>query len=208
MNKIWKTRNDGESQDTGNEEPKIFTIEKLNAEVAPQGNRIYFYTDITKDSILTLNRQIDELTKQLKVIQFTYKLPEPPHIEIHMCSEGGEIFSAMATIDKIIDNPVPVDTYVEGIVASAATLLTCVGNRRFITKSSCMLLHQISSGLWGSYMEFKDEIKNLELLMSLLKSVYMKKTKFNNNQLEEILNHDLCLNAEKCLDYGLVDFIL
>ena len=144
----------------------------------------------------------------MKLIQFTYNLPEPPRIEVHMCSEGGEIFSAMASVDKILTNEVPVDTYVEGIVASAATLLTCVGSKRYITKSSCMLVHQISSGLWGNYMEFKDEIKNLELLMALLKSVYMKKTKFDHVQLEELLSHDLCLNAEKCLDYGLVDKIL
>ena len=204
--KNWKYRNDEAGE--GEEVTKIISIEKQTTEASPQGNRIYFYSEVTRDSILTLNRQIDELSKQMKIIQFTYNLPEPPHIEIHMCSEGGDIFAAMSTVDKIIDNPVPVDTYCEGIVASAGTLLSSVGHTRYITKSSCMLVHQVSSGLWGNYMQFKDEIKNLELIMNLIKGVYMKRTKFDNTELEELLSHDLYLGSDKCLEYGLVDKIL
>ena len=204
--KNWKYRNDEAGE--GEEVPKIISIEKNTVEASPQGNRIYFYSEVTRDSILTLNRQIDELSKQMKIIQFTYNLPEPPHIEIHICSEGGDIFAAMSTFDKIIDNTVPVDTYCEGIVASAGTLLSSVGHTRYITKSSCMLVHQVSSGLWGNYMQFKDEIKNLELIMNLIKGVYMKRTKFDNTELEELLSHDLYLSSDKCLDYGLVDKIL
>jgi ATP-dependent protease ClpP protease subunit len=71
-----------------------------------------------------------------------------------------------------------------------------------------MLVHQVSSGLWGNYMQFKDEIKNLELLMSLIKGVYLKKTKFDPKKLDDILSHDLCMGAEECLRHGLVDEIL
>ena len=204
--KNWKTNTDSEGDEEN--EPKVVLIDKSSSEVNPQGNKIYFYNDVSRDSILNLNRQIDELSKQMRIIQFTYNLPEPPHIEIHMCSDGGEIFAAMSSVDKIINNPVPVDTYCEGIVASAATLLSSVGRRRYITKSSCMLVHQVSSGLWGNYTQFKDEIKNLELIMNLIKGVYLKRTTFNSTELEDLLSHDLYLNAEKCLAYGLVDEIL
>lgn len=204
----WKFHNEeaGDGEEIG--EPKIISIEKSSTDTSPLGNKIYYYTDVSRESILSLNRQIDELTKQMKNIQFTYNLPEPPAIEIHICSDGGDIFAAMASVDKIIDNVVPVDTYCEGLVASAASLLSAVGRKRYITKSSCMLVHQVSSGLWGNYMQFQDEIKNLELIMSMIKGVYLKKTKFDNKELENLLSHDLYLNAEKCLDYGLVDAVI
>jgi ATP-dependent Clp endopeptidase proteolytic subunit ClpP len=207
MKSIWKYRNDNDATDGGDDSPKIITLEK-SSDSLPQGNRIYFYSDVNKDSILNLNRQIDDLTRQMKMIQFGFNLSKPPRIELHICSDGGDIFAGMATVDKIVDNPIPVDTYCEGMVASAATLLSSVGDRRYISKSSCMLIHQISSGLWGNYMQFKDEMKNLELLMSLVKSVYLKKTKFEKKELDELLNHDLCLGSQQCLDYGLVDEIL
>jgi len=206
MKSNWKFKNNNETADA-EDSPKIITLEK-SSESQPQGNRIYFYCDVNKESILNLNRQIDDLTRQMKIIQFGLNLPEPPRIEIHICSDGGDIFAGMAAVDKIMDNPIPIDTYCEGMVASAATLLSSVGDRRYISKSSCMLVHQVSSGLWGNYMQFKDEIKNLELLMDLIKRVYLKKTKFDPKKLDDILSHDLCMGAEECLEYGLVDEIL
>jgi len=202
----WKFKNNTTDSEV-DDSPKIITLEK-SPETPTQGNRIYFYSDVNKDSILNLNRQIDDLTRQLKMIQFGFNLDTPPRIEIHICSDGGDIFAGMAAVDKIADNPIPIDTYCEGMVASAATLISSVGDKRYITKSSCMLIHQVSSGLWGNYMQFKDEIKNLELLMDLIKGVYLKKTKFEPKELDEILGHDLCLSAEKCKQYGLIDHIL
>ena len=57
-------------------------------------------------------------------------------------------------------------------------------------------------------MEFKDEIKNLDLIMTLIKGTYLKKCKFKSKELDKILGHDLFLSAEECLKYGLVDQIL
>ena len=205
--KNWKRiRNDEEVQ---GEEPK-FIIEKTISDSSSNqvGNKIYFYSDVSRDTILALNKQIDELTKQLKTVQYTYALSKPPPIEIHICSDGGDVFSAMAAVDKISNNDVPVHTYCEGMVASAATLLSTSGKKRFISPSSCMLVHQVSSGLWGNYMEFKDEIKNLELIMNLIKSVYLKSTKFDNKKLDDLLSHDLYLSASECLKHGLVDEVI
>lgn len=172
------------------------------------GNRLYFYSDVTRDSIYSLNRQIDELTKHLKYIQFCYNLPEPPPIELFISSEGGEVFSALSTVDKIINNAVPVYTHCEGIVASAATLISVVGKKRSISKNACMLVHQISSGLWGNYQQFKDEMQNLDLIMKIIKNIYYAHTDFKETDLEEILKHDLCLEPEDCMKWKLVDRIV
>lgn len=204
--RVWKNNKSENAED--NEEPKLIPIEKILGETTSQGNKIYFYTDITKDSILTLNKQIDDVTKQMKITQLTYNLPVPPPVEIHICSDGGDVFASMASVDKIMNNNVPIYTFCEGVVASGATLLSTAGARRFITKNSCMLIHQVSSGLWGNYMEFKDEVKNLDLIMTLIKSVYLKKSKFKVRELEKILQRDIFLSAEESLKYGLVDEII
>jgi ATP-dependent protease ClpP protease subunit len=206
MRKNWKRTNEDHSPDI-EEAPRVLTLEKVS-EPTPNCNKIYFYTDVTKESVLNLHRQIDELNKQMKMIQFSFGLKEPPRIEIHICSDGGDIHAAMSAVDKIANNPVAIDTYCEGIVASAATLLSAVGHTRYITKSSTMLIHQLSSGLWGNYMQFQDEIKNLDLFMGMLKDVYLTRTKFDEKELTDLLQHDLCLTSQKCLDFGLVDKIL
>lgn len=208
MIKNWKYKVNNNDEDEDDDETKIISIEKTSNDSFPQSNKIYFYTDISKDTVLSLIRHIDEVSKQLKLIQYTFNLPFSPPIELHICSDGGDVFPSIAVVDKIINSDIPVHTYCEGIVGSAATLISCSGHKRFITKGSCMIIHQVTSGLWGNYAEFKDKMRNLDLIMNLIKNVYLKKTKFDPNKLDEILNHDLYMNAEECLKNGLIDVIL
>jgi ATP-dependent protease ClpP protease subunit len=205
----WKRITPKNNEPSEIDEPKFISFDSPNiSNNDTQDNKIYFYKDVDKSSILQLTRQIDELTKQIKIHQISYNLKETPAIEIHICSDGGDLFSSMACVDKILNSKVPIHTYCEGVVASAATLLSVVGHKRFISPSSCMLIHQVTSGLWGNYREFKDEIKNLDLIMTLIRGVYLKKTKFKPRELEKLLSHDLYLSADECIKIGLADTIL
>jgi len=205
---IWKHRLTGapKNEDIESEELKIITTKDLNP--SPQGNKIYYYEDITRIGILNLNRQIDDLTKTLKCVQIQYDLPKPPIIELHISSEGGDVFSAFSAVDKIATNSIPIYVYCEGIVASAATLVSCSGHKRFITKNSCMLIHQVRSTFWGNYMQFQDEATNLSLLMDLIVKIYLQYTGLTEKELKDLLKHDLYLNAEQCVEKGLVDKVL
>ena len=51
-------------------------------------------------------------------------------------------------------------------------------------------------------------MKNLDKLMETIKKIYSKYTKIPNEKIDEILDHDLWLNADECLEYGLVDEIV
>lgn len=200
-----KTYNEEEPNEEGT---KIISIEKSTPEIFSQGNKIYFYTEVTRETVLNLNKQIDDLTKQMKIIQFTYNFSLPPQIEIHICSDGGDVFASLASIDKISNSDVSIHTFCEGVVSSAASLISVCGHKRFITKNSCMLLHSVSSQFWGNYIDLKQEVKNMDLIMSIIKNIYLKKTKFKSKELGELLKHDLYLNSSKCLKMGLVDSIL
>ena len=102
----------------------------------------------------------------------------------------------------------PVNTYVDGYVASAASLISVVGHKRYMSKNSMILIHQLSSGGEGKYQELDDNMKNLRQMMNKVKSIYISKTRLEYLQLEDILKHDLWLDAEICKKYGLVDEII
>jgi ATP-dependent protease ClpP protease subunit len=71
-----------------------------------------------------------------------------------------------------------------------------------------MLIHQLSSGFWGNYQQFKDEIQNLDLIMKIIKNIYYAHTNFKEKELEEMLKHDLCLETSECLKWNLVDSVV
>jgi len=173
-----------------------------------QTNQLFFYSDVTRESIYNLNRQLVEVEKQLRLVQIQYNVPYLPPIELYIASEGGEVYSGFTAVDRILSSKIPVDTYVEGIAASAATLLSVVGRRRYIRKNANMLIHQVSSAMWGNYAQFQDEMKNLDLVMSMIKKIYLKHTKLKEKDLTELLKHDICLSPEECIKYGLCDEII
>ena len=172
------------------------------------GNEIYFYSDVDVGSVFSLNKSISDLEKQMLITQISLDLPEPPHIKLYINSDGGEIFSSFTVVDRIKNSKVPIFTYVEGIVASASTLISISGKKRFIGNNGLMLVHQLRSWCSGTHENIKDETKNLQMLSEKIKKIYLENTKFTNSDLDEILKHDIYLSSEECLKYGLVDCII
>jgi len=176
----------------------------------------YFEKDVNKQSVHSLIKHINDLqtymndfkTKNNGVVSCTYE-----HMRLHIKSPGGSLMAVLDLVDLIekINNdkncPLKIDTYIEGFAASAATLISVVGYRRFITKSSYMLIHQLSTVTWGKFAEIEEELQNCSKLMCTIKKIYMEHTKFKEEDLENILRQDKYLTSAQALEYGLVDEI-
>ena len=194
---FWASK-ESKEENSGSSDDDTILIEK---------NRIYFYSEVYRTKILTLNKTLRKLDKELVNRSNTLDSPVP-NIYLHIQSFGGSVFSAFSTIDYILNSTSPVHSVVEGCAASAATLMSVVAEKRYINEHSYMLIHQLSSGVWGKYEEIKDDVKNCDRLMKMIKEIYVKYTKIPKKKLEGILKHDLWFDAEQCLEYGLVDEII
>ena len=176
--------------------------------IAVHENKIYYYAGVNRDSVVELNKKVGELESKSLTLCHTLDLEEPPTIKVYINSGGGSITAGISSMDTILRTKVPVETYVDGFCASAATFISVVGMKRYMSRNSYMLIHQLSSSLWGKYSEIEDEKKNLDLMMETIKNVYKEYTKVPMKKLDEILKHDLLWDANTCLKYGLVDEII
>jgi len=170
-------------------------------------NTIMFYGEVSEKNAKLLNKAIRAIDKDLQVFKVKYD-SEPPPIKLHINSYGGSVFAGFSTVDVILNCKTPVHTYIDGSAASAATLISVVGDKRFIYEHSHMLIHQLSSAMWGKFEDFKDEMENLDLLMTKIKKIYKEKTNMSTRQITEILKRDKWFDAEKCVELGLVDEIV
>ena len=182
------------------------TENKKNKKITREYNHIYFYSEVDRDSIFKLMEFIRE-TEQENILSAIQLSIETIPIYLHINSNGGEIFEAFNAIDVIQSCKVPIYTILEGATASAGTLMSVVGAKRYIRPSAYMLIHQLSSTCWGKMSEIEDEFKNLKELMDRIKDIYKKYSKIPKKELTDLLKHDLWLNSEKSLKYGLVDEI-
>jgi ATP-dependent protease ClpP protease subunit len=114
----------------------------------------------------------------------------------------------MAAVDYIKNSKIPVHTIIDGCAASAATLMSCVAERRYMHKNACMLVHQLSGVMWGKFQEMEDDMENSKMLMDKIKNIYKEHTKIPKKELDNILKHDIWWEAEKCLEYGLIDELI
>jgi len=173
-------------------------------------NRIYFYAEVDRETVLTLNKNLRGKYNDFLVRRQTEGTEEVTPIYLHLQSFGGSVFAGLSAMDAILQlrHKVPIHTVVDGCTASAATFVSVVGTKRYINQNAFMLIHQLSSMMWGKYSEIQDEMENMERLMKKIKEIYTTYTKLPENKLDSILEHDLWIDAKQCLKYGLVDEIL
>lgn len=131
-------------------------------------------------------------------------------IFLHIQSFGGYIFSGLSAMDTLIEagENIPVTTLIDGCAASAATFLSVVGTRRLMRRNSYMLIHQLSSGMWGKFEDIKDEVVNLTLFMNTIRNIYGEYTKVPKRELDKILKKDIWWDSVTCKKYGLIDEII
>jgi len=177
---------------------------KPSSSVKIEENHIFFYTEVNRESIKELNDALMET--ELYCIQQKRRLNlKKLPIYLHINSFGGCIFSAFNAIDHIQACTIPIYTIIEGSTASAGTLISVFGKKRYIRPNAHMLIHQLSSACWGKMSEIEDEYKNLKGLMVRIKSIYKNNTTIPKDKLRKLLKHDLWLNSDESIEYGLVD---
>lgn len=189
---------------------------------------IYFYGQVTPESCFYLQQQLTTITNKI----YANKLLNPenvnnlqgsnvrgsnvrgisnpsPVINLHLQSMGGSLLPTFGLIDFIKSSEVPIYTYVNGFVASAGSLISVSGHKRFMTKNSMILIHSLRTTIGEvNYNELKDNYENSRNMMNTLKNIYKEKSIINDKELDYLLEHDFWLNSSQCLKYNFVDYII
>lgn len=169
-------------------------------------NHVYFNDDITEESAFALNRELNAVKTRLSLFATAHNMPKDTiPIFLHITTNGGSIHAAFSVVDCIQTLGIPVHTVVDGFVASAGTLISICGARRFIMPNAYMLIHELRSGVWGKMSSIEEEYQNLKKLMQHITSTYRKYTSMTQKDLEKLLKKDIIWNADECIKKGLVD---
>mgnify|MGYP001600942855 CR=1 FL=1 len=180
----------------------------LGASVDSTQNHVYFYRDINADTCLSLMKALREVDTGLYYDRMAYNLPDDyPHIPIylHIQSDGGDAFASLQLADYIKTLKSPVYSIVEGCACSGATIVSAACEKRYITPNAFLMIHQVSSFAWGTYEQFKDEVKLLDMIMQKLTAFYQQHSDMTPETIAEALKHDTWMDAQMAIDAGLVD---
>lgn len=196
----WSNENDG------SEEQAALSKSARQQPDASYPLTLNFYSPVTIESCMTLTTYLKELDVKSKQLEIQYGQLFP--INLHIQSGGGMLMPTFYVCDVIQNLDTPVHVYIDGFVASAASLIAVSGKKRFMTKHSFMLIHQLQSQSSGRLNEMKDEIINLDFFMKNAKDIYYKNSNITTEILEKLLLDELWIDAKQCLYYNLIDEII
>ena len=170
------------------------------------GNELLFYGDVDRENTL----EFVEKFKKLE-IELLKKMAElvgyEPMIRVHIMSEGGDVYAGLNMMNVLERSRVKVVTIAQGACCSAATFVLLGGSERRMGKNAYLLIHQISTEMWGSFNDLKHELKSTDKLMKMLKDMYLSKTKIPEAKFKSLMKKDIYLPPDKCLKYGIVSEI-
>jgi ATP-dependent Clp endopeptidase proteolytic subunit ClpP len=197
---------------TSNKKPKLSLNDELlsnddsssnsSNSIYSFSNHIYFNDEINNNTAFKLNNALRAMEIKLKGLNID-NIP----IYLHLTTNGGIIHSAFSIIDCMNCISLPIYTVIEGFVASAGTLISVNGEKRYICKNAYVLIHELRSGVWGKMSEMEEEMTNIKKIQEHLVNIYLEKTSIKRKKLNRILKKDIEWNSEEAIEFGIADEI-
>ncbi|MCQ4113717.1 head maturation protease, ClpP-related [Megasphaera sp. SC8-1] len=130
-------------------------------------------------------------------------------VTVHINSPGGDVFAAHAIHNQLIAYAGNVDVIIDGIAASAATIIAMAGTRITMPTNSMMMIHNPAMGLDDHYTaDDLDKYANaLRAVRQSIIAAYMKRVSVDQTQIEQMMDAETWLTAQECVDMGLADAV-
>lgn len=163
-------------------------------------------------AVLVLNGEIsdetwygDEVTPQL----FRDDLSKcKGDIAVWINSPGGDVFAAAQIYDMLMDYPHNVTVKIDGLAASAASVIAMAGTEVQMSPVGMMMIHNPSTIAWGDSAELKKAISMLDEVKESIINAYEIKTGLPRDKISRLMDNESWFNATKAKELGFIDKIM
>lgn len=165
------------------------------------------FSKLIQERIIFIDDVIDDELANGVIAQLMY-LDSSNHkeISIYINTPGGNILSGLAIFDvgKLIQSPIK--TICIGMAASMGAILMLMGQERYATKHSRIMLHQPSGTAIGTVDDMRVDYEEAEKLKLELFEILREYTNIQN--MDEVFKLDTWFTAKEALECGLLTKIL
>lgn len=161
---------------------------------------IFIYSDIGYDW------WEDKSTAQLFAEELK-NLGDISSIDLHINSNGGDVFDGQAIHSLIKNHKGFVTAYIDGLAASIATVIAMGADKVIMPKNAMMMIHNAWTGLYGNANDLRKMADDLDHINDTIVNTYLAKVKDKTDEatIRDLMDKESWLNAEECLSLGLCD---
>lgn len=147
----------------------------------------------------------DEILEEIK------KCEGKKNLVMRINSPGGDFFTGIAICNRIKQlNCENKTAYVDGLAASAASVIAMGADKIIMPSSACMMLHEVKSFV-GGYVDSEavERTKNmLECFNSQAAELYAQKTGKTTKEIRKTMKNETWLTGRQAFDQGWIDEVL
>ena len=185
MKKFWKWKNQTEIPET----------EQLLPE-----RTLYLNGTISETSWLD-----DDLTPQMFKDELNAGEGD---ITVWINSPGGDCVAAAQIYNMLIDYKGNVTVKIDGIAASAASVIAMAGTKVLMSPVSMLMIHNPMTLAFGNTAEMQKAIDMLGEVKESIINAYELKTSLSRAKLSRLMDAETWMNANKAVELGFADAIL
>lgn len=147
----------------------------------------------------------DDVTPQL----FKDELfAESGDVTIWINSPGGDCVAAAQIYNMLMDYKGNITIKIDGIAASAASVIAMAGTKVLMSPVSMMMIHNPATMAWGDSAEMLKAIDMLSEVKESIINAYEIKTGMSRAKLSHLMDAESWMNANKAVELGFADDIL
>lgn len=164
--------------------------------------QLYVYEVIGEDwwtgGGVTAKKVADALGGELKNVD---------SLDVFINSEGGDLFEAKAIYTQLKRFEPEVTVHIDGIAASAATLVAMAGDKIITASHATWMVHNPWTIALGDVNELRATADVLELEGRALAETYAARTGGDVEEMVRLMNAETWMNAEQAKEQGFTDEI-
>jgi ATP-dependent protease ClpP protease subunit len=126
-------------------------------------------------------------------------------IELHLNSPGGDAFDGVAIMNVLRDHAAHVTVIVDGLAASAASIIAMAGDTVVMGRGSQMMIHDAASIGFGNAAELRKAAQVLDSISDSMASVYAERAGGTAGDWRAVMAEETWYGAEEAVEAGLAD---
>lgn len=150
------------------------------------------------DEIGTEGRSAREMIAQLKEIN-------PIVLTLRINSQGGDVFEGLAVYNYIKSLGINTTVYIDGLCASAASIIAMCGNKIIMPANALMMIHNPWGYVQGDSEEMRDMAGVLDKIRESCANIYASRTGLSHDEIIAMMDAETWLNGLEAKEKGFAD---
>lgn len=129
-------------------------------------------------------------------------------ITVWINSPGGDCVAAAQIYNMLMDYKGNVTIKIDGIAASAASVIAMAGTKVIVSPVSMMMIHNPMTAAFGNATEMEKAIAMLDEVKESIINAYEIKTGMSRAKLSHLMDAETWMNANMAVELGFADEIM